>query len=99
MKKNFLLGYFLLSLLIITLSFRFSPNLYSYFSLLILIPVLLIISFLNFKNKLFKKKVLIYEMLLIFLVSISPLKVKSSTNISCLPSKLGTKAIQEFIAL
>ena len=70
MKKNFLLGYFLLSLLIITLSFRFSPNLYSYFSLLILIPVLLIISFLNFKNKLFKKKVLIYEMLLIFLVSI-----------------------------
>ena len=69
--KSFFIGiYFILSILLILFSKKNLADVYSFFSLLLLIPTLLIISYFNYKNKSFKNKRLIYEIFFLFSLSI-----------------------------
>lgn len=69
-KNNFILFYSICSLIILLQSFRYYKELYSYFSLLFLVPVLISVTYVNLKNNSFRDRYFLYELILLFFISI-----------------------------
>ena len=67
---KFFVIYTSISVLILIHSFRYIKDLYSYSSFLILIPVIILISYINFKKQSLINKKLFYELLFVLLFSI-----------------------------